>query len=135
MGQSGSGGGDTREVAVSLQIDQQEAQQRQQQLQQEAQEGNFSQEELEEEQEAIQELQQEAVDEAIATAEEEFESGDIEVEDQIDSQGLMLISGADSAILDTLDSGAVQAIAPADIFDEISQQQEQSAEMTESTDE
>jgi len=129
MGQTGSSG-DGRQVAVSLQIDQEEIQQRQQELRQEAQTGNLSQEEIQEEQEEIQALQEEAITTAIESAESEFEDAGITIEDQIDSQGVMLISGSDSDILDVLETDVVQAMFAGSVFEQAQQAQQQQQQPT-----
>lgn len=125
MNQVDSGDGESRQVTVSLEIDQEEIQQRQQELQQQAMTGNASEEELQEEQEEIQQLQQEAVTEAVETAESEFEDAGVTIEDQLEGQGLLLVSGPDSAILDSLEVEVVQAIAAGGLFEEAQQAQEQ----------
>ncbi|WP_253737836.1 hypothetical protein [Halohasta salina] len=139
MGQTGGGDGENRQVAVSLQIDQEEVQRRQQELQQKAISGNASEEELQAEQEEIQELQQEAVADAVETAESEFADAGLTVEDRLEGQGLLLISGPDSAILDTLETEIVQAMAAGSLFEQAraaqeqqQQQQQQPAETNES---
>ena len=140
MGQTGGGNGESRQVAVSLQIDQEEVQQRQQELQQRAITGNASEEELQAEREAIQQLQEEAIADAVETAESEFEDAGVTIEDQLEGQGLLLISGPDSAILDTLETEIVQAMAAGSLFEQAraaqeqqqQQQQQQPAETNES---
>lgn len=125
MNQVDSGDGENREVTIALQIDQEEIQQRQQELQQEAVSGNASEEELQAEQEEIQALQEEAVSDAVESAESEFEDSGITIEDQLDGQGALLISGSDADILDALEIDVVQAMYSGTVFEQAQQAQQQ----------
>ena len=125
MNQVDSGDGEGRQVTVALQIDQEEIQQRQRELQQKAITGNVSEEELQEEREEIRALQEEAVSDAVESAEAEFEDSGITIEDQLDGQGALLISGPDSDILDALETNVVQAMYAGSVFEQAQQQQQQ----------
>jgi len=126
MGQL-DGGGDGRQVAVSLQPDQEELQTRQRELQQEVLAGNTTREEAQQE---IQTLQQEALADAVDTAEDVFESSDITIEDRLETQGLLLISGSDSDILDSLETDVVQAVVAGSLFERARTAQEQQQQQT-----
>ena len=54
-----------------------------------------------------------------------FASSNLTIEDQLDGQALLLISGADADILDTRDTDVVQAIAAAGLFEQARTAQEQ----------
>lgn len=124
-GDGGEGDGESRQVTMQVQIDQQGLQARQQELAQEVRAGNTTQQEARQE---IQSLQQEAAEDAIESAESEFESSSLTIEDRISSQGVLLVTGSDGDILDTLDTDLVSLIAPASLFEEartLQQQQQQ----------
>jgi len=116
------GDGEGRQVAVSLQVDDSDLQRRQRELQQEVLSGNTSRQDAAQE---IQTLQAEAVADAVDTAEDVFASSDITIEDQLEGQALLLISGADADILDSLETDVVQAIAAAGLFEQAQEQQQQ----------
>ena len=122
MNQVDGGDGEGRQVAVSLQVDDSDLQRRQQELQQEVLSGNTSRQDAAQE---IQTLQAEAVADAVDTAEDVFASSDITIEDQLEGQALLLISGADADILDSLETDVVQAIAAAGLFEQAQEQQQQ----------
>jgi len=124
--------GNRRQVTMSVQIDQQEIQTRQQELLQEVQAGNTTQQEAQEE---IQSLQEAAVEEALASAESEFESSNLTIEEQIASQGVLLVSGSEGDILDILETDVIQAIAASSLFEQaqtVQQQQQQQSESAQS---
>ena len=116
------GDGEGRQVAVSLQVDDSDLQRRQRELQQEVLSGNTSRQDAAQE---IQTLQAEAVADAVDTAEDVFASSDITIEDQLEGQALLLISGPDADILDSLETDVVQAIAAAGLFEQAQEQQQQ----------
>ncbi|MEA1930772.1 MAG: hypothetical protein U9O06_04390 [Euryarchaeota archaeon] len=116
------GGGDGRQVTVSLQPDQETLQSQQQELQEELVAGNISQAEA---QQQYQATQQEALADAVDTAEDVFASSDISIEDRIAEQGLLLVAGEDSDILDSLDTDVVQLIAAGSLFEQARTAQEQ----------
>jgi len=122
MNQVDGGDGEGRQVTVSLQVDNSDVQRRQRELQQEVLSGNTTRQEATEE---IQSLQAEAVADAVDTAEDVFASSNLTIEDQLDGQALLLISGADADILDTLGTDVVQAIAAAGLFEQARTAQEQ----------
>ena len=124
------GDGEGRQVAVSLQVDDSDVQRRQRELQQEVLSGNTSRQEAAQE---IQTLQAEAVADAVDTAEDVFASSDITIEDQLDGQALLLISGTDADILDSLETDVVQAIAAAGLFEQAQEQQQQQQQQQQPT--
>lgn len=128
------GEGDGRQVTVSLLPDQETLQATQQELQGELLAGNISQTEA---QQQYQAAQQEALAEAVDTAEDVFASSDITIEDRIEGQGLLLVAGGDSDILDTLDTDVVQLVAAGSLFQqarEAQQQQQQQPQGPQPTD-
>lgn len=128
------GGGDGRQVTVSLLPDQETLQATQQELQGELLAGNISQTEAQQQYQAAQE---EALAEAVDTAEDVFASSDITIEDRIEGQGLLLVAGGDSDILDTLDTDVVQLVAAGSLFQqarEAQQQQQQQPQGPQPTD-
>jgi hypothetical protein len=54
-----------------------------------------------------------------------FASSDISIEDRIAEQGLLLVAGGDSDILDSLDTDVVQLIAAGSLFEQARAAQEQ----------
>jgi hypothetical protein len=123
MDQLGSGGrGGDREVMISIQPDPQEMRSRQQELRQRVLAGNVTQQEARRE---MQELQQEVMSNAIDTVDGEIADSNIAVEDQMPNQGLVLISGSDTEVLDLLDVEPVEAIAPSSTYEEVKAQQQQ----------
>ena len=126
------GGGDGRQVTVSLQPDQETLQARQQELREELLAGNISQAEA---QQQYQATQQEALADAVDTAEDVFASSAITIEDRIEGQGLLLVAGGDSDILDSLDTDVVQLIAAGGLFEQAraAQQQQQQQQQQQPT--
>jgi hypothetical protein len=84
--------------------------------------GNVTQQEARRE---MQELQQEVMSNAIDTVDGEIADSNIAVEDQMPNQGLVLISGSDTEVLDLLDVEPVEAIAPSSTYEEVKAQQQQ----------
>lgn len=133
MGQLDGDGG-SRQVAVSLRPDQEEIQTRQQELQQEVLAGNTTRQEAQQE---MQTLQQEALADAVDTAEQTFGELGLSIEDRLEDQGLLLVSGSDGDILDSLEEDIVQAIAAGSLFEEAQtaqQQQQQQQQLQQSGD-
>ena len=124
------GEGDGRQVTVSLQPDQEALQTRQQELQEELLAGNITQAEAQEE---FQAAQEEALADAVDTAEDVFSSADITIEDRIEGQGLLLVAGGDSDILDSLETDVVQLIAAGSLFEQAKAQQQQQQQQPQPT--
>ena len=121
MGQL-DGGGDGRQVTVSLLPDQETLQASEQELQEELLAGNISQTEARQQYQAA---QQEALAEAVDTAEDVLPAEDLTIEDRIEGQGLLLISGSDADVLDSLETDVVQAIAAGNFFEQAQAAREQ----------
>jgi len=127
MGQlDGGGEADGRQVTVSLQPDQEALRTRQEELREELLAGNISQTEA---QQQYQATQQEALADAVDTAEDVFASSDITIEDRIAEQGLLLVAGGDTDILDSLETDVVQLIAAGSLFEQAQAAQQQQQQL------
>lgn len=114
---------DERRVTMAVQLDQQALQQRQMEIQQQLQEGELDQQEAQAELESVQE---ELVDEAFETVRSEFEELDLTIEDTLDD-GIMLVAGPATDLIDATDTDAIQALAGGDLFEQAQQAGQQPA--------
>lgn len=110
-----------RRVTMAVQPDQQALQQRQLEIQQQVQAGELEQQEAQAE---LQETQRELVEEAFETVLSEFEAFDLTIEDTLDD-GIMLVAGPATDLIDALELEVIQAIAEGSLFEQAQQQQEQ----------
>ena len=120
---------DERRVTMAVQIDEQdqaELQQRQMQLQQQAQQGELDEQEVQAEQAELQELQEELIEGALETVRTEFEAFDLTIEDTLD-EGVLLVAGPATDLIDAVDLEIIQALAGADLFEQAQQAQQQPA--------
>jgi len=109
---------DERRVTMAVEIDQEAFQQRQQEIQQQVEDGELDQEEAQAE---IESFQQELVDDAFETVLSEFEAFDLTIEDTLDD-GIMLVAGPATDLIDAVDVDVVQALAGAALFEQAQEQ-------------
>jgi len=122
MGQLGGGSRSDREVTVSLRVNQEEIQTRQRELQEQIIAGNTTRQEAQEE---IESFRDEMMANSVGNAKEVFESSNLTVEGEIESQGLFLVSGSDSDILDMLNAAVVQALGAGRVFKQVQENRQQ----------
>jgi len=114
---------DERRVTMAVQPDQEALQQRQMEIQQQVEEGEIDQQEAQAE---IESLQAELVEEALETVRTEFEAFDLTIEDTLDD-GVMLVAGPATDLIDAVDLEIIQALAGGDLFEQAQQAQQQPA--------
>lgn len=107
-----------RRVTVVASIDEDELEARHDALEAEFDADNITASEYQIE---LVEIETELRNEAVETVESLAEEADITVEDTLPDQGLLLVEGADTALLDLLDEDAVASLANASFFDEASE--------------
>lgn len=118
-----SGEGQRQRVAVSTPADQQQLQQRQREIQANVSSGNISRSEA---QQRYQTAQQELRSDAVASFRERASStSDLRVVDSLEQFGVLLVSGTPTALIETLSFTLVNALLPADAFQQAKTRVEQ----------
>lgn len=124
----GSSDGQQRRVAVSTPADQQQLQQRQREIQANVSSGNISRSEA---QQRYQTAQQELRSSAVTSFRERAGSmSDLRIVDSLDQFGVLLVSGTPTALIETLSLAPVNALLPADTFQQAKTQVERQQNST-----
>lgn len=123
-----SGEGRQQRVAVSTPADRQQLQQRQQEIQANVSSGNISRSEA---QQRYQTAQQELRSSAVASFKERASStSGLTVVDSLDQFGVLLVSGTPTVLIETLSLDPVNALLPADTFQQAKTRVEQQRNST-----
>lgn len=113
------GNGDSRQATVAVEPDRQALQTARANVTQRVQSGELEQGEVQQEMVAA---QQEIVADAVADAESTIGDSAVSVDDSQDAQGLLLVSGPATGLIDLLEAEAVGGLLEAAAFEEIRQQ-------------
>lgn len=118
----GQTAGAEKVVAVAVRPDQQQLKAQQKEIQSELQAGNITRKEAAKQYKAVQ-TQLRA--DAIASFENRLDSGTLSVEGTVDLFGILLVSGAASALIDTLGYPEVNALLPESTYQQARSQAQQ----------
>ena len=126
-----SGEGQQQRVAVSTPADRQQLQQRQREIQANVSSGNISRSEA---QKRYQTAQRKLRSSAVESFRERAGSmSDLRIVDSLDQFGVLLVSGTPTALIETLSLAPVNALLPADTFQQAKAQAEQRGNSTSNT--
>lgn len=119
--QTGDGGDGEREVTLVAEPDQAAVQQERVRISQQVQNETIDRQEA---QDALRQAQREAAGQAVEEVRSLVADGPVSVEDSLEAQGLLLVSGPANALIDLLSEDPVGGLAAASVFQDVQQRQQ-----------